>query len=125
MKNEEKPLLPGGVTEEQMKEWEKKYGLRNDFIKRGSLENLSKPGEKLYFYFRKPDKNIIALALARGEEGGKKTPLKSGDIFRQNCLLFAEEELTNSALFKGEYEIGMAKIIGDAFPIPDGEIEKI
>ena len=118
-------LLPGGITEEQLQEWEAKYGPRNEYVKRGAVESLRNPGTKLYFYFRKPDKNVIALAMVRAEEGGKKTPMKSSDVLLQNCLLYAEDELINETLYKGEYEVAMGKVIGDAFPIPDAEIEKI
>lgn len=125
MATEKTKLLPGGITEEQMKEWEGKYGARNDFIKRGAVESLVEMGRKLYVYFRKPDKNVIALAMSRGEEGGKKTPMKSSDVLRANCLLFAEPELLNDEVNKGQYEVAIGKLIGDAFPMPEAEIEKI
>jgi hypothetical protein len=125
MLKESERIYPGGVTQKQLDEWVASHGAVNDYVKRGAIENLSKPGGKLYFYFRKPDKGVIALAMARGEEGGKKTPMKSNDVLRQNCLLFAEDGLLTDPVHKGEYEVAMGKVIGDAFPIPDAEIEKI
>ncbi len=122
--DDKKKTLPGGITEDQLEAWEKEYGKRNDYVKRGSVENLRVPGHKLYFYFRKPDKSVIALAMTRSNEGAG-SPMKGSDILRTNCLLHAEAELIAESQFKGEYEVAMGKIIGDAFPIPIGEIEKI
>jgi hypothetical protein len=115
-------LLPGGITEQKMAEWEAKYGKRNEVVFRGKIMSLRDPKKPLYFYFIKPGKTVVALAM---QHVASKDLLKANDEFKNECLLHAEDELLNDELHKDEYANGIGKTIGEKFAFVEGEVEKI
>lgn len=115
-------LLPGGITQEQLKAWVEKYGKANEQVFCGSLQSLREPGKKLYFYYRKPDKHVMALAVSFMS---RQDAFKASDEFRNNCLLYAEDEITKDELHKDEYNFAIGKAIGSTFEMVEVELEKI
>lgn len=118
----EKQLLPGGITEEQLAQWESSHGKRNENVFRGALKSLRDQTKTLYFYFRKPRKVEVALAL---QFIASKEMMKANDEFKNNCLLYAESELLEDELHKDEYGQAIGKTIGEKFSFLEAEVEKI
>lgn len=115
-------LLPGGVTQEQFDQWVKDFGKPNENIFRAKVKSLRNDTKQLYFYFKKPKKAVVALAMSHL---ANKELLKANDEFRNNCLLHAEPELLTDELHKDEYAQTIGKTIGDQFKFEEAEVEKI
>lgn len=117
-----KQTLPGGITQEQLNEWVEKYGKVNENVFRGSVPSLREQDKKLYFYYRKPDKNVVALCVSYMM---RQEAFKASDEFRNNCLLFSEAEISGDELHKDEYHFAIGKAIGERFEMVQVELEKI
>ena len=114
--------LKAGVTEKQLDELVKKHGALNDTIKLGSVQSLTNKSERLFFYFKKPDKHVVGYSSSHLLKGDFN---KAKAVFVTECLLHADPELTAVGIYADQYEMAMGTLIGDAFEIPAAQLEKI
>jgi hypothetical protein len=115
---------PGGVTQQQISDWTAKYGQPNEGFKVGQLASLRDPKKVLVFYFNKPDKHVVAESSSNVMSQKPNLPAAKQAMVT-NCLLWAEDELTNDAVYRDQYMMSMGTLIGESFEVPTAELAKI
>lgn len=121
---EVKKEYPGGITQEQIQAWTEKYGAPNEGFKVGELQSLRDPSKKLVFYFQKPDKHVIAQSTSKMMPPTSDLPAAK-QVMVTNCLIWADKDLQEDAIYKDQYMVSMGTLIGDSFEVPTASLAKI
>ena len=101
----------GGIPDEKLKDLKDKY----PHLKCGSIENLKKPGERLYFYYTPPtqDQWNKGMSLIMDKEIAK-----SKIQFHTHCIRWQQPEIETNGYFE-ENILAIGKLIGDKYKIPE------
>jgi hypothetical protein len=105
-------LLPGGVTDVQVKQWISRWGEVNQITVK-----LDQDGNKLTGYFKKPNLETISAASRFMESD----PIHSGQIVFENCWLGGDEALKTN----DEARFAALLQVNKLFRILETEVKKM
>lgn len=120
----ETKTFPGGVTQQQIDKWTADYGAPNEFFKVGLIPSFRDPNKKLAFYFKKPDKHVVARSTSHMMSATPDMPAAK-QVMVIDCKIWAEAELESDELYKDQYMMAMGTLIGESFNVPVAELAKI
>jgi hypothetical protein len=105
-------MLPGGITEVQLKQWKTRWGDVYQISVKLDTEGSTATG-----YFKKPTLETIAAAGRVMDND----PIRAGQVVFENCWLGGDETMKNS----DEAKLAAIREVNKLFRILETEVKKM